>query len=738
MIRYSNSLINLWNKKIIYAPNGFGKTTNARKLYNDTASDFLPLLFTRKEIENLLSFDNSKIFLGKTANQAKNNDKLKKEFLDKNDNIKDFFKKYYKSKSISKLNKISFFIKYFNIKKFDDINSFCKIETDSVAFYDLDVAIKIDNILNYDIYNDVLFLLDNENQIKEVANDELLTCVNEEIINSLNCLFDYVKKIKSNQCPLCGHVYKEYDNLVDAINVKISSYKVEDEDNLYLKLLEVFRNIVKTFSDLSFANILFTKSYNSSTLTEMLDVIKNYKKICEKTIDTLCVYVCKIKLESYELGTIIRNFNLNKADIDKEKSNIKQIKSFQNFILNELNKIISVDSNVEFVPLSGDLTIKIKTEDGDNLDLYNILSESEVKRLSLIVLKGMIKYGKYNLLILDDPIDSYDDYYLYIVCEYIKNILSIKKITNWYLLTNNYTALCCLSKILKCDSIIYYYSPDCLLNGNFVIDNFTSDYREIEQGSKSEIQLLYDFLKNKLDADPNLSFLAFIVTLRNIKQLVLNNYAYLKLYKHKKFDNNYMSDVKRIIEHFYMHYDNIIDSNFNINSNTLTIGNVFDLFERLCKPNRAIETIFKQNNNYIEHFRQMLISRNFSSFKGSKFINLIFAKICLVSYFKYKYEKMLINKLIIKYKYSNNDILTIINTNSLGEKIGVAEQLSKKKYLSSLNFINEYKLVYENNNLLFNLFDHALEYMFPPYIAANLKDIKKFKDDIDTINLKYK
>ena len=90
-----------------------------------------------------------------------------------------------------------------------------------------------------------------------------------------------------------------------------------------------------------------------------------------------------------------------------------------------------------------------------------------------------------------------------------------------------------------------------------------------------------------------------------------------------------------------------------------------------------------------------------------------------------------------KYSYSSSDIKTICRTFSLAQKILKAKDLNKINSYHAEDYLNEYNNVFEGNKLLFNLFDHALEQMFPPYIATNVKDIKKFKLEIDLLNSKY-
>ncbi len=76
----------------------------------------------------------------------------------------------------------------------------------------------------------------------------------------------------------------------------------------------------------------------------------------------------------------------------------------------------------------------------------------------------------------------------------------------------------------------------------------------------------------------------------------------------------------------------------------------------------------------------------------------------------------------------------ICNVNSLGKKINKASEINTLSSRGADIYIEEYLKVYESNKLLFNLFDHALEQMFPPYIATNVKDIKKIRLEMEELD----
>ncbi len=459
-------------------------------------------------------------------------------------------------------------------------------------------------------------------------------------------------------------------------------------------------------------------------------------------------YFGDIKIDGEKtIKELKKKYDDNRKKIDGEKNNITNINRFTSFIINELHNIISIDNNVEFKPVPNKLEVTI-TNIAENhiVSLYDVLSESEIKRFSLVVLRALIRYGKYDSLILDDPIDSYDDYYLLIACDYVKNIVKEVKLNNWYILTNNFNALLNISGVLKCDSIIYYYNPDDIFtNNNFVISSFDATYKEIDTVSKSELQLLHQYLRGRLGADDELSYVSLIVTLRNFKTLILNNYDRVFVKKGIKtgtppkyyIDEDYMSDVKKYIEHYYMHYDEKNDVTTGINSNSIEVKRIVDLYDRVCKVNNVIMTRYSGDNGSLCSMRENVAKRPFALLTGSKIINLIFIKICIVSYLKYEFEKQLIIKLKNVFGFSPTELDDICNVNSLGKKINKASEINTLSSRGADIYIEEYLKVYESNKLLFNLFDHALEQMFPPYIATNVKDIKRFRLEMEELDSKF-
>lgn len=750
MIKFEEELVNKWNHKIIYAPNGFGKTTNANKLNNYFSNKGnRSLIFTRKQIEDLVKTYNNKIFFGETAINAEENISIKEKYKN-NDESKKYFKDNYGSKAISALKKNSFFIVKSNIKSFDDFEDVTKVSFDGKDVFSENDAIIIDKKLNYKLYVQIEELINNKDKIKKGRTYKRLELVDESFFASFERLKNQALNSDKLNCPMCGKKFSSKDKLIEAIEKKKNKYRLIENNNLYEMLIDAVSKISNLYYDDTIIHDLiydFDEEFLKK-IKGMMKLILNYHNLCDKAFQSMSKYFGDIKIDGEKtIKELKKKYDDNRKKIDSEKNNITNINHFTSYIINELHNIISIDNNVEFKPIPNKLEVTITNiTEKQVISLYDVLSESEIKRFSLVVLRALIRYGKYDSLILDDPIDSYDDYYLLIACDYVKKIVKEVKLKNWYVLTNNFNALLNISSVIKCDSIIYYYNPDDIFtNNNFIISSFDATYKEIDTVSKSELQLLHQYLKGRLGADDELSYVSLIVTLRNFKTLILNNYDRVFVKKGRKtgtppqfyIDENYMPDVKKYIEHYYMHYDEKNDAITGINSNSIEVKRIVDLYDRVCKANNTIMTRYSGDNGSLCSMRENVAKRPFALLTGSKIINLIFVKICIVSYLKYEFEKQLIIKLKNVFGFSPTELDDICNEKSLGKKINKASEISILSSRGADTYIEEYSKVYDSNKLLFNLFDHALEQMFPPYIATNVKDIKKFRLEMEELDSKF-
>ena len=107
MIDYISNVEN-WNKKVVYAPNAFGKTTSSNYLkdyYNNNGEKVE--IFTRKKIESLVASFEDNFYIGKYAKLEQKISEIKNQ-LD-NEKIIEKIMKHTKQKSAATLKKCSFY-----------------------------------------------------------------------------------------------------------------------------------------------------------------------------------------------------------------------------------------------------------------------------------------------------------------------------------------------------------------------------------------------------------------------------------------------------------------------------------------------------------------------------------------------------------------------------------------------------------------------------------------------------
>jgi predicted ATP-binding protein involved in virulence len=101
MIVYSDSFIDGWNRKIIYAPNGFGKTTSAKQIaLNLQKKNIRVGLFTRREIEELVQDFDDKLYMGIDAKTLVEKMRIE-EAYSKADPLKKYAKQHCSASTVS-------------------------------------------------------------------------------------------------------------------------------------------------------------------------------------------------------------------------------------------------------------------------------------------------------------------------------------------------------------------------------------------------------------------------------------------------------------------------------------------------------------------------------------------------------------------------------------------------------------------------------------------------------------
>lgn len=746
MIEFKLEFLDEWRNKIIFAPNGFGKTTLSKRIKKEIelANPNSCLLFTRRQMDNLISFSNNSYYFGESAEYRNKNLEIVSQ-LKETSIFKDFVSENYGVKAAGKLKEKSLF---FSLLNFTNLNSetllnFNLKEEPISDDYGISEAIKIDSIINISAFNQITedILKSKEPKLKKTK-----VYINSEIMYFLGQLHDFSIQKKLDRCPLCGKKFQTNEKLDVSIRKQLNEYAVIDENNPALLvdgLFDVVCMKLNNFDNFHILSIFKNLDIQNITFAGKIRLLLDFKKLCENNNAIICRALRNLKLSSSEVGPLSDEYKKNLSKIETAIMGSAKKKDILDFIKKEFKDIAAyceADLKLDYENMS----ISVEGQDLRKEKLGDYLSESESKRLCLAVLRAMIKYGKYSSIILDDPIDSYDDYYLSVVCGYITKLLKERNLSGgYYIFTNNNSALHKISSLTKSNSIIIYEDPDDVflitstINNKYLTLSVTSD--EVDQINKSELVLLYEYLtvpKNGTKFDDRLSYVAFATTIRNIKSVILRNYSNFEIYYRKgKYKKIFSDKCKELIEHLYMHYEPGI---VGVPSSSATMDDIYNLYLYLMPiKNMNVTSNAGNKNSYVSE-RNLVCKVPFLSHCGNKMIALVFKKIIFVSELKFQFEKILLEKLQHKFGFTNSEIDSIAKCNSgFMKKVQKARSIDNKKGKSASMFLDDVSKVHNANSQLVNEFDHALGLMYPPYLNTRIFDIKKYKNEIERINSSY-
>lgn len=737
LIKRTIENIEKFRNKIVFAPNGFGKTQFSLYLKSELVKKGKNVgLYTRRELEDLVKISDKHIFVGKTAT-----------ILMRKETILDTFKKSkpfdFDIKTDGRYKVTDYYSKSFFYKKFDynprkKIEPFLKLIKDSYSkesktiraetLHDIDIS------LDYSLYQNALDIsLESINERLSKAGNEELPDV---IVDSLNRLFDYLSTKRSNKCLLCGTVFESSEELIKNISNNITQYISASSgdsfnliNSLHLGILNLLKN--KKLEELK----LFFKD-NKIAKTDIAGVITGYVVFCNEFIKSFAKNICDLELGvSNEKETV---FSLAQEFVDKEKlleserANLELSNTgFVGFVNQEIKKLFNTrGETIELSPTLDSIEIK---ENGKPVkkNLVEYFSESQMKRIALIILMGYVRYLNYDCVILDDPIDSYDDYYLDVAASYIASIISELNGKDWYIFTNSYDCSFNLSSYIpNGEFIVFSDKPDMIFDDSIdptdplTIDCNSSDFQSL---NVNEMVLLskYSDKSTKVncsieqdDFDNDLSFHAFTVTLRNMRDILHKNFGGITMgYACPVFDEM----VSEHIENHYMHYN-------PSESSKTSMKDIYYTYVKILDINNLNMINFRVNKTSAIDERERIVKQPFSTFTGKKLLNIILYKIVLISYLKFCLEKKLLDGL----SSLGLDSSSLPDTHSLGNKIKKAKTIASGNSAAEY-FVKSVEEVHANHRTLINNFDHALNRMIPPYLSASFSDIKRFKNDVFSI-----
>ena len=455
-------------------------------------------------------------------------------------------------------------------------------------------------------------------------------------------------------------------------------------------------------------------------------ILKTYRCLCLLDIKLCWEVMAGYEINGMSYDEVLRDYARSESALKKNRMSKDKIGRINAFVLKELRSIIDLPPNVT-VSFPKDKVGLVFELDGKKVsNAYELLSESEGKRLTLVALNAEIRYNHHTAVILDDPIDSYDDYLKHEACKYIAKIVSKTSLTEWYITTNDFEALTMLSSLIRCKSIVYYDNPDIALNGASTSPLFAECKPEdIQRLNQNETALLAEFIcKNasSLQINPDLAFGSLTLALRNIKTEIFKKYSNLELL-HPILSSNQMSDwtdrVERFIEGSILHYD-------PLNSPTVSKGDVASLFAELATALHGFPDSIVGDPSSYETYRLNLASTPFVQSGSAKdIINQILKKIVLAIEYKYQLEKKLVTTLQNDYHFSSLEIDSIVGTHMLGKKIEKAKKIDNNSSHGAASFIKKVSNVFNEYNVIFNALDHSLTRWVSPYISLAPKTLYK-------------
>lgn len=749
MIQFPNNAVEAWNKKIIYAPNGFGKTTCANRLNRRLISTKEnPVLFTRRQIEDLVKFSSNAIHVGPTAeSSAEMADEISRYqeekpllLFFKNENYPDF-------KKPLELRKNSFLLASINFKSYSQFDSAVLLYKKAEKVNHLpplygfretvDIDKKIDHRLASQSARVSSLLVDPKNPIEESLQlgrqlQRRISDLRQEIHQQL---YGGMEETKLTYQHTLDSMMSNDDigGLIDRYQHSVIDQKP------FLKLYELFREIISSIQDGPLRIWEGTiRPYIGQRPINKVATVLCYQELCNYNNSLLSSQILKRGNPSYSFGDEVGRYIANQRIVAKGNQSINDAVLSQ-FVVREFKTISFQDPKIK-IKVNKDGGIQIRNNGSTvHEDPYHFFSESEIKRLALCVLMGVVRYKEINYVVLDDPIDSYDDYYLLVACQYIAKLLTNKiyKLKGWYIFTNSFSALYCLCKFINpVNILIFNWNPSNVFTGKNTLISFDAKNEDVENANKNEIMLLSTLIDQQKENpvfDPKLGLIALSLPLRGLTDYFPAKFSHINFtnaIENKEIGNPlFPNEFSEQITRCFFHYAPAgLEENAK-NSDNLLVKDVANLFAKTSGATGSSFMDFTNSNQKAASFRTKVLKS--AKREGSKLINLTLVKIGLIQEEKFQLEKEMIDGLM-KRGIPKEDVLEIVNTHSFGRKLNTAKKKAKNKPVQ-LEFLKRVEKVFQENRIMFNYFDHALSNMLPPYLATSILDIQQFKIMVDSL-----
>lgn len=740
-IKISQTKTNIMNfeNRIVFAPNGFGKTQFSLFLRDILVGEGKSVgLYTSRELDDLVKIGDKQIFVGEYAPLLKRIETIRSTYIENNPVHKDIRK-------VFDLSIAEYYSKSYFFRK-NDISTRTKIDYFFEAITSLSDKQYSDSIPNDELYNTDLFLDLNlykranevlKNNIDEVLKKSTSQQIPSAIIDELLKIRDYIIIDKQSRCPLCGQEYANNEVLLSKVTETLNGYISTAESDTLKEINEI---VLQIYGLLNKRNSNYLKDYFLSKKVRKTDkagAILNYVICCNEfeILFATHFYNLPIIIDGKEetLGDVAAEFLTKSRSLEIErKTTLKSGNVFVHSVVDEISELLDLSS--ENITVSETLdSISFKSPDGKRIrkKCIDYFSESQLKRIALILLRAYIRYLDYDCIILDDPIDSYDDYYLDIACSYVSDILEDASDKKWYLFTNNYDLIIKLGELKKNRRFIIFNDNPDLINKVSTITAppliIKCNSRDIGVLNINEMILLSKYLDDSTKvndlkkADFNdglLPFLSFLVTARNMRDILHKNFNGITI----GYAPYVYSDlITKHVENRFMHYN-------HLESRLTTINDMFNIYVKIVDVDNINVRKLSGDLTASIDAREKIVKTSFSSFKGNKLLNLILYKIIVLSYLKYIIEVKLIDGLI----KGGHRVKSVENAHGLGCKIAKAKSIVKGDVGLEM-LVNNIEKIHKKYRSLINDYDHALNRMYPPYLSTSIKDMRRLKDDIESI-----
>lgn len=744
MITFTEALISKWEDKIVYIPNGGGKTTSSKKILATLSKkqDRYVNLFTRRSLESLISIGDPKqheIYFGFDAPKIERRNEIREQ-LEKASPVAGYVKSAFSVNSATKAKEKSFFCAHSNISNLKSIPLKIRkpVSLAQVDFNDEDITRRLDSVLQVSLYEKAKSILDECSDGKTLAVDwDCNSSIPAEYKDALMDLYMYSVLYKVKTCLLCGHTYRNPSRLKDMMDRHFSSLSFLEEKTISQKVMLVANDIYSLAKRHEILNTLFpTKARN---VKKCFRDIRIFVRLCDLTL----YYMSKLLRnkavdEETTIDDLAEELNRLEKQITSHASNKKHVRRFNEYLIKELKKIVSFPSNnIVVEPLVDSFGITFRL-DGKKIDPAVVLSESEMKRLALVALKAEIYFGKTNTLILDDPIDSYDDYNKLVCIKYITSMTKMtKRLKSLFILSNDFETVFRLSEECKRNVIFYLPDFDTSLGGRGV-DKYLEvecDSKDIGVISKNEIFYFAKLVGEKPVCSFNYEMmtLALALSCRNISTEIIKKLTRLTIdsgrgsafAKDVDWENDVKIRIVRNLEHYLPAYVDTASNSYSV-----TFGEVCDCFARLAKTPKAFTAMNAHDSRL---FWDMRLNYSTSPFAMATngygtVLDYVSKKIIIVSHAKFVLEKKLVD--MVETTYGQHSARLVVNAMTLGGKIRAARNIDVAHGLSLQQRLNKFEKIHEKYSTLYNLFDHGLIQQISPYLPASNIDIKNFYNDV--------